>query len=46
MNLSNKEFVNDEIDLREIILKLWREKFLIIIISIIFTLAGYIYGAL
>ena len=43
----NKQTIpDDEIDLREIILKLWKEKYLILIITLVFTVAGYIYGTL
>ena len=37
---------DDEIDLGEIIKTLWHEKILILSISLIFMVAGYIYGAL
>ena len=37
---------DDEIDLREIIKTFWNEKILILSISLIFMVAGYVYGAL
>lgn len=44
MNLNNKTFNNDEIDLKEIILTLWEKKITILIITLFFTGAGYLYG--
>lgn len=46
MNLNNQTISDDEIDLIEIILTLWKEKYLILIITLFFTVAGYIYGTL
>ena len=46
MNPNNQTIHDDEIDLREIILTLWKEKYLILIITLVFTVAGYIYGNL
>jgi LPS O-antigen subunit length determinant protein (WzzB/FepE family) len=42
----NNSYINDEIDLSEIIKKLWNEKILILSISLIFMVAGFVYGAL
>ena len=42
----NNSYLEDEIDLREIIKTLWHEKILILSISLIFMIAGYVYGAL
>ena len=43
----NKQTIpDDEIDLREIILTLWKEKYLILIITLVFTIGGYVYGTL
>jgi LPS O-antigen subunit length determinant protein (WzzB/FepE family) len=42
----NNSYTNDEIDLSEIIKKLWNEKILILSISLIFMVAGFVYGAL
>jgi LPS O-antigen subunit length determinant protein (WzzB/FepE family) len=46
MKSKNQTLYDDQIDLREIILTLWKEKFLIFIITLIFTVAGFIYGTL
>jgi len=46
MKRNNQTLPNDEIDLREIILTLWKEKFLILVTTLIFTVTGYIYGTL
>jgi len=46
MNPNNQTISDDEIDLREIILTLWKEKYLIFIVTLVFTVAGYIYGNL
>jgi LPS O-antigen subunit length determinant protein (WzzB/FepE family) len=46
MNPSKQTIPDDEIDLREIILTLWKEKYLILIITLVFTVAGYTYGTL
>jgi LPS O-antigen subunit length determinant protein (WzzB/FepE family) len=46
MKSKNQTLSDDEIDLKEIILTLWKEKFLILIITLIFTVAGFIYGTL
>jgi LPS O-antigen subunit length determinant protein (WzzB/FepE family) len=45
MNPKNQTLPDEEIDLRIIILTLWKEKFLIFIITLIFAVAGYIYSA-
>jgi LPS O-antigen subunit length determinant protein (WzzB/FepE family) len=42
----NNFYINDEIDLSEIIKTLWNEKILILSISSIFMVAGFVYGAL
>lgn len=42
MNVNKKTFQNDEVDLRETILILWREKFLILVVTLILTVTGYI----
>ena len=44
MKSKNEIILNDEIDLREIILSLWKHKLLILIITLFFTVAGYIYS--
>lgn len=46
MNSNNQSIADNEIDLREVILTLWKEKFFILIITLIFTVAGYIHGTL
>ena len=46
MNPNKQTIPDDDIDLREIILTLWKEKYLILIITLVFTAAGYIYGTL
>ena len=46
MKKSNTHLINDEIDLRDLIRKLWKEKILILSISIIFGLLGYLYQLL
>lgn len=46
MNSDKQTIADDEIDLREIILTLWKEKFLILIITLTSGVAGYIYGNL
>ena len=46
MNPNNQTIPDDEIDLKEIILTLWREKYLILIITLVFTVTGYIYSTL
>ena len=46
MNTTNRTYADDQIDLKEIVLTLWKEKFIILIITLIFTVAGYIYGTL
>lgn len=43
MRRNHQAFPNVKIDLQEIILTLWKEKFLIIMITLTFTVAGYIY---
>jgi ABC-type multidrug transport system fused ATPase/permease subunit len=42
----NNSYLEDEIDLSEIIKALWNEKILILSISLFFMVAGYVYGAL
>ena len=42
----SKTLSDEEIDLKKIILNLWKEKFLLIIIILIFSITGYIYGAI
>jgi LPS O-antigen subunit length determinant protein (WzzB/FepE family) len=42
----NNSYLEDQIDLREIIKTLWHEKILILSISLIFMIVGYVYGAL
>jgi len=42
----NNSYIDDEIDLSEIIKKIWNEKILILSISFIFTVAGFVYGVL
>jgi LPS O-antigen subunit length determinant protein (WzzB/FepE family) len=42
----NNSYLDDEIDLREIIKTLWNEKILILSISLVFMVIGYVYGAL
>ena len=42
----NNSYLEDEIDFREIIKTLWHEKILILSISFVFMVAGYVYGAL
>ncbi len=46
MKRNQKIIQDDEIDLGEIIKKLWNEKILILSISLIFMVIGYVYGAL
>jgi LPS O-antigen subunit length determinant protein (WzzB/FepE family) len=46
MKLNKKISKHDEIDLGEIIKTLWNEKILILSISLIFMVIGYVYGAL
>jgi len=46
MNKNNRYLAEDEIDLREITISLWKKKFFILITTLIFTIAGYIYGTL
>jgi len=46
MNPNNKTIIDNEIDLKEIVLTLWKEKYLIIIFTLTFAVAGYIYGTL
>ena len=46
MKKINKYLIDDEIDLRDLIRKLWKEKILILFISIIFGLLGYFYQLL
>ena len=46
MNTKHQRFADDEIDLRKVILILWKEKFIILIITLIFTVTGYIYNTL
>ena len=43
MNPNNQTIPDDEIDLKEIILTLWKEKYLILIITLAFTIGGYIW---
>jgi LPS O-antigen subunit length determinant protein (WzzB/FepE family) len=45
MKKNNSHLVDDEIDLGDIIKLLWREKILILFISIICGLAGYLYAS-
>ena len=45
MKKKNSYLVDDEIDLRDLIKSLWREKILILSISIICGLAGYLYAS-
>jgi LPS O-antigen subunit length determinant protein (WzzB/FepE family) len=42
----DNSYLDDEIDLSEIIKTLWNEKILILSISLIFMVIGYVYGAL
>ena len=42
----NNSYLEDKIDFREIIKTLWNEKILILSISFVFMVAGYVYGAL
>jgi LPS O-antigen subunit length determinant protein (WzzB/FepE family) len=42
----NNSYLEDEIDLSEIIKTLWNEKILILSISLVFMVMGYVYGAL
>jgi capsular polysaccharide biosynthesis protein len=42
----NNSYLEDTIDLSEIIKTLWNEKILILSISLFFMVAGYVYGAL
>jgi len=44
MKSNNPSKRNDEINLKEIILTVWNERFLIIFFSLIFLISGYIYG--
>ena len=44
MKKNNTYLIDDEIDLRDLIRKLWKEKILILSISIIFGLLGYFYA--
>lgn len=44
MNVKNKKFSSDEIDVVEITLTLWKEKFLIFTITLSFVFLGYIYA--
>ena len=44
MNLIKQKFADDEIDISEIILTFWREKFLILAISLTFRVTSYIYS--
>ena len=44
MKKNNSYLADDEIDLADFIKSLWREKILILSISIIFGLAGYLYA--
>ena len=44
MSLNKKTITDDEIDLKEIILTFWKEKYLILIFTLIFSVTGYIYG--
>jgi LPS O-antigen subunit length determinant protein (WzzB/FepE family) len=46
MNKNNRYLAEDEIDLREITISLWKKKFFILITTLIFTIAGYIYSTL
>ena len=46
MNTKHQRFADDEIDLKKIFLIFWKEKFIILIITLIFTVTGYIYGTL
>ncbi len=46
MKRNSRILQDDEIDLREIIKALWNEKILILSISLIFVVVGYVYGAL
>jgi hypothetical protein len=46
MKLNSKILQDDEIDLRKIIKTLWKEKILILSISLIFMIVGYVYGTL
>jgi LPS O-antigen subunit length determinant protein (WzzB/FepE family) len=42
----NNSYLDDEIDLSEIIKTLWNEKILILSISLFFMVVGYVYGSL
>jgi LPS O-antigen subunit length determinant protein (WzzB/FepE family) len=46
MNFDNQNIVINEIDIGGIIQKLWKEKLLILSISLIFSILGYIYSSL
>jgi LPS O-antigen subunit length determinant protein (WzzB/FepE family) len=46
MNPNNSFIKDDKIDFVEIILTLWKKKFLILVTCFIFAVVGYIYGAL
>ena len=46
MDPKNQVILDDEIDLKKIIISLWKEKFLILIITLIFVVVGYFYGIL
>ena len=46
MKRNSRILQDDEIDLREIIKTLWNEKILILFISLVFMVVGYVYGAL
>lgn len=45
MNPNNQTIPDDEIDLKEIILTLWKEKILIFVITLLFTFLGFFYQA-
>ena len=44
MKPNNQTISDHEIDLKELILTIWKEKYLILIFSLIFSVLGYIYG--
>lgn len=41
---ANQNYTNDEIDIRELIVTLWKAKWLILVITLVFTGAGAIYA--
>jgi LPS O-antigen subunit length determinant protein (WzzB/FepE family) len=45
MNFKKKEIDDDQIDVAELIKTLWKDKILIVIICLIFTICSYLYGS-